>query len=154
MRRKDKEITDLNEIWAIIEKANVMRVAMVDLHQSPYIIPVLFGFEDNILYFHSASEGKKIDTLHYNNRVCVEMDIDYEIKKHTSPCAWGLKYKSVIGSGKAFFIQELEEKKKALHVIMKHYAPEEIFEFREKPLSRITLLRIELDTLTGKKSES
>ena len=154
MRRKDKEITDMDEISEIIKNAKVMRLGMIDLDSKPYIVPVIFGYQDNFLFFHSANEGKKIDVLKEHSQVCVEMDIEYEIKKHKSPCAWGMKYKSVIGFGKAIFIENTEEKKKAFEIIMSHYAPGEVFEFRERALNRIEVLRIEIESFTGKKSES
>ena len=127
---------------------------MIDLDNKPYIVPVIFGYQDNCLYFHSANQGKKIDILKEHKQVCVEMDIDYEIKKHKSPCAWGMKYKSIIGFGKASFIDDIEGKKEAFALIMNHYSKGEVFEFKERALNRINVIRLELESLTGKKSDS
>ena len=62
MRRKEREISDRNEIEAVILQADVCRLAMVD-EASPYIVPLNFGFADNSLYFHSAHKGRKVDIL-------------------------------------------------------------------------------------------
>jgi uncharacterized protein len=62
MRRSDKEITDSREIAAIMEKAAVCRIALVD-DDFPYIVPVNFVVRNNYLYFHSAGTGRKIDIL-------------------------------------------------------------------------------------------
>ena len=78
MRRTEREIKDKSEIEQIISKAIVCRVAVSDENE-PYIIPMCFGFRDGVLFFHSALEGKKIEILKKNNKVCFEMDIDTEL---------------------------------------------------------------------------
>ena len=113
MRRVEKEIKENQEIAAIMQKAEVCRIALVD-GDSPYIVPVNFAVHDNHLYFHSAMDGRKIDILRKNNKVCFEIDIDTEIFKSSEPCSWGMKYLSVIGFGQAFFIENPGEKKKAI----------------------------------------
>jgi len=65
MRRKDKEIKEIKDIEEILHKATVCRVAMVS-NNSPYIVPLNFGYKDRCLYFHSAGEGKKLDILREN----------------------------------------------------------------------------------------
>jgi len=62
MRRKDREITQPEQIYEIIKKCDVCRIAFFD-KDFPYIVPVNFGatFENGvfILYFHGADAGKK-----------------------------------------------------------------------------------------------
>lgn len=43
MRRSEREVTDCNEIRQILERAEVLRLAMHD-EPFPYIVPVNFGF--------------------------------------------------------------------------------------------------------------
>lgn len=43
MRRSEREVTDCNEIRQILERAEVLRLAMHD-EPYPYIVPVNFGF--------------------------------------------------------------------------------------------------------------
>ena len=69
MRRSDKEINDPKTILRIIEEAEVCRIALSD-GEKPYIVPMNFGYKDNSLYLHSASEGEKIDILKSNNNIC------------------------------------------------------------------------------------
>lgn len=153
MRRKDKEIIDREEIDAIINEAKVCRIAL-SLNNVPYVVPVNFGYKDNCIYFHSALEGKKIDWLKENNNVCFEMDIGRENIQGNIPCSWGTNYKSVIGMGKATFVNEFEEKKSAMNIIFRHYSDGSDYEFREKQLNRIALIKIEIEEITGKKSEN
>jgi nitroimidazol reductase NimA-like FMN-containing flavoprotein (pyridoxamine 5'-phosphate oxidase superfamily) len=150
MRRKDKEISDRNEIELIIEKASVCRLAMVD-EAGPYLVPLCFGFRNNTLYFHSAAEGKKLGLLRKNPRVCFELDCDAEVRAGEKACDFSMRYKSVIGFGNAAFLEAAAAKRQALDIIMKHYA-EGAFDFPDTSIHRITVFKVAIDTMTGKMS--
>ena len=150
MRRKDREIKDKNEIEAIINSAIICRLAMID-EDYPYIVPLCFGYEDNTLYFHSASQGKKLDILKKNNRVCFEFDIDQRLKMGEKACEWGMTYKSVIGFGKAYFLKDFQIKRNALDHIMRNYA-DGSFEYSEPEIKNTTVIKVEIEQMTGKAS--
>ena len=150
MRRKDKEITDIGEIESIIRKSLVCRLGLAD-NGTPYIVPLCFGYKDNRLYFHSAKEGRKIEIIKRNNAVCFEFDVDSKIESGKDACAWGMKYRSVIGYGTATLIEDPEEKRKALDVIMAQYA-DGAFEYSEKAFGKALVIKVEIESMTGKKS--
>ena len=152
MRRKEKEITDKKAIESIMKKATVCRIALSD-DNIPYVIPVIFGYRDNALYFHSAPEGKKIDILKRNNNVCFEMDTGVEIKKEPkTPCSGTVIYNSVVGFGKAIFIEDPRKKREALDTIVQHYIPGKSFEYSEDLYNKMIVIKIEISSVTGKKS--
>lgn len=148
MRRKDREIISMDEIESIINKTLVCRLAMADGNM-PYIVPLSFGYVDSRLFFHSAKEGRKLDILRKNNKVCFEVDAAGEIVKGDRACDWGMKFKSVIGFGKAFIIEDEESKRAALDVIMAHYGTGP-FEYDEKNLKRMVIIKVEIESMTGK----
>ncbi len=150
MRRKEKEITDLKSIEEIIFKAKVFRLAM-SLENIPYIVPLNFGYQNKTIYFHSAKKGKKIDILRQNNKVCFEFDIDCELVQSEKACNWGMKFRSVIGLGKAELIDSFVEKQKALEIIMRQYTKKH-FKFPEKQLNNTLLWKIVIEQIAGKKS--
>jgi hypothetical protein len=150
MRRKDKEIKDITAIEEILSRATVCRLGLCEANQ-PYVVPLCFGYKDNVLYFHCASQGKKLEILRKNNNVCFEVDIDCEIVKANKACDWGMKYKSVIGFGKAVFIEDAELKRKALDVIMQQYS-EGTFEYPEEAIKNTTIIKVEIESMTGKQS--
>ncbi len=150
MRRKDKEIKDTREIESIITRSAVCRIALCD-NNSPYIIPVCFGYKDNCLYFHSASDGKKIDIIKKNDRVCFEFDIHEGLIKSENLCDWDMKYQSVVGSGKAFFIEDPEEKTRALSVIAERYS-NDAHEYQKNSVDNVTIIKVEIESIAGKKS--
>jgi nitroimidazol reductase NimA-like FMN-containing flavoprotein (pyridoxamine 5'-phosphate oxidase superfamily) len=142
--------TDKEVIESIIRQATVCRIAMSDDNQ-PYVVPVSFGYEDGTLYFHSSAGGKKIDILRKNNAVCVEFDVDQEITKAESACQWGIKYRSVIGFGQAFFVSTEEEKRRALDIIVAHYGGDPQ-DYPTATLERTAVVRIEIQSATAKAS--
>ena len=150
MRRSEKEITDESAVEAIIHASLVCRLALSDGNQ-PYIVPLCFGYQDRTLYFHSALEGKKIDILKKNNRTCFEFDINTEIIEADKACKWGMKYQSVIGFGRAVLVENIEERQKGLNIIMNHYS-DRIWQFPDKAIEKIAVIKIEIEKMTGKRS--
>jgi len=150
MRRKEKEITERMPVDDIVHRALICRLAMCDGSQ-PYVIPLNFGYDGKALYFHCAREGKKLDILKKNNRVCFEVDVDHEVVKGESPCDWSMKAKSVIGFGTAVLLEAPEEKRKALDIIMAHYGAKPPFSYKDKGLEKALVIKVRIETMTGKK---
>jgi len=152
MRRKEKEITEEIAIEAIIQKSLVCRLALSD-GNFPYIVPLCFGYRDKVLYFHGSLKGKKIDIIRKNQNICFEFDINTEIVKAEDACHWSMKYKSVIGFGKAVLLEDLDEKRKALNIIMSQYS-DRTFQFNDATLKGTVVIKVEIESMTGKQSES
>ena len=150
MRRKEKEITNKKEIEKILQESNVCRMAMVDGNK-PYIVPMNFGYCDGCLFFHSAPEGRKIDLIKKNSNVCFEVDQLIRFEKAKLACDWGVEYKSVIGSGKAQLLDNLEEKIEALNIIMSQYSGR-TFEYPDEMLKKTVVIKVTVDRMTGKHS--
>jgi uncharacterized protein len=151
MRKTEREIKDREEIESIINAAEVCRVGFTD-GKTPYIVPVNFGYKDNCLYFHCATEGKKLDIVRQNNQICFEIDVDVQIVKSSERvCGWGTKYRSVIGFGKAYLVDNWREKADALNTVTGHYgAPRQ--EFTEQEMVKVAIIKIEISSMTGKKA--
>jgi len=151
MRRKKQLITESVAIESIIDKASVCRLAM-SVNDQPYIVPLNFGYKDKVLYFHCATKGLKLEYIKANSKVCFQMDINKKIIMSEKACKWGMNYLSVIGFGKAFIVENQEEKSCALDIIMKHYSNEK-FTYLKKELDRIVVVKVEIDEMSGKTSD-
>ncbi len=149
MRRKDKEVKDKDIIKSALNRAIVCRLGLTE-NDMPYIVPMNFGYKDSCLYFHSAPIGKKIEIIKKNNKVCFEIDLDHEVVITDSACNATMKYLSIIGFGIAELINDFEEKQKALNIIMDHYSTKKIHEFSKKMINRIIIIRIKIESMTGK----
>lgn len=151
MRRQDKEITNRKLLESILNRAKVCRIALSD-GDKPYIIPMNFGFKNNNLYLHSAPEGDKIEILRRNSNICFEVDIKTKLLTDEKACNWSMRYCSVVGFGKASFVDDFKEKTGALDIIMEKYAPHKIFKYDNHTVDALTILKVKITSLTGKKS--
>jgi nitroimidazol reductase NimA-like FMN-containing flavoprotein (pyridoxamine 5'-phosphate oxidase superfamily) len=150
MRRKEKEIQSRAEMEAVIAKARICRLGLAD-GEEPYIVPVCFGYGDSRIYIHSAPEGRKLDIIKKNPRVCFEVEADVTLKEAPEACSWSIAYKSIVGVGTAVVVGENKEKKAALKIIMKHYSQSD-YSFEDTDLSGLAVIRIDIRWMTGKVS--
>lgn len=150
MRKSDKEIKKQAEIEEVIQKAVVCRLGLVD-GDEPYIVPMNFGYQDKALYLHSAAEGRKIDLIKAHNRVCFELETDLEVVKGETVCQWSMKFRSVIGTGRAYLLEGNDAKKRGLEIVTRHYAHGG-FNFPEGSLEKTAIIKIDIENMTGKKS--
>lgn len=151
MRRKEQEITDRDIIDAIMARAPVCRIGLCD-QGVPYVVPVTFGYRHNRLYFHSSAEGRKMEILRANPNVCFQVDVDVKIVPADTACNWTVHYYSAIGDGTASIVEDLEEKIQGLNLIMEHYSGESHHDYPEALVHKAALVRIDISTVTGKKS--
>ena len=154
MRRKDKAVTDINGIEEILLQCKTCHVAMVD-GDSPYVVPLSYGYkilDGNVLelYFHSAREGRKLDILRRNGKVCFEMAYEGEAVHSETPCNSGYYFASVIGFGDAVFIDDTDEKREALSVMFKHQTGREIV-FTAEQAETVCVFKIVSTDFSGKK---
>jgi uncharacterized protein len=149
MQRKDREIPDRAEIEEILREAQVCRIALAD-NDGPYIVPMSFGYEDGTIYLHSAPEGKKIAMIRSNPRCCFEVDLCDGIVKGKNACSWGMRYRSVIGFGRATILTNPEEKKHGLNCIMHQYQGG-THDFSDGDIRCVAVIRIVIESMTGKK---
>ncbi len=151
MRKAEREITEREELERVILKADVCRLGMVD-EGEPYIVPLNFGFRDDVLYFHSARQGRKLDIIRRNPLVCFELESDVHLVPGDKPCRWTSSFRSVIGWGRASVVLDEVGVKEGLEVLMEHYAPGP-YEFDPSSLSLSAIIRVKVERMSGKRSK-
>ena len=155
MRRKDREIQDINEKLTLLKKCKVCRLGLCE-HKVPYIVPLNFGYSFMhtvlTLYFHSAPEGKKIDMLRANPNACFEIDAEHELVRHENACNYSFRYASLIGSGTVSFIDDPEEKRHALNALMQHQTGEaKSFDFKDEEIACVLVFKLTVSEFSGKR---
>jgi len=150
LRRSDRELTDRADIDDVINRARICHLALCK-NNVPYVIPMNYGYADGCLYFHSAKEGRKINILRSNNAVSFAIYVDERLATSDVACKWSTRYKSVIGEGKAFLLEEQGEKEAALAIIMRHYSDQE-FTFDPLQVNKIAIIKVIIDSISGKQS--
>ena len=80
------------------------------------------------------------------------MDICDGVIRDTKPCSWGMRYRSVIGFGKAVILADPQEKQRGLDCIMRHYGCGPTT-FSREDLKTVAVIRIAIGSMTGKKHD-
>lgn len=152
MRRKDKEVTDVNWIEEVLQKAEWLELGLAGIDGWPYVVPMNFGYSDGSLILHGAMGGKRIRMLSENPKVCFQVVTDTEVVRNESdPSEFSMKYRSVTGFGIVQIIGKIEEKREALKMLMHHYdGPVE--PMPNKMLERTLVVKVEISHMTGKNS--
>lgn len=152
MRRKDREITDFNEIIDIIKKCDVCRIALND-DEYPYVVPLNFGLDVQgnqvFFYFHAAMEGKKLDLIAKDNRATFEMDCDHNFILYEERMSCTMGYASVIGHGTIEIVAD-EDKYESLKILMRQYHAED-FKFNTDMMKVTTILKMTVTDMLGKR---
>ncbi len=153
MTRREREITDIEEIIGILDRAKIVHVGMVD-GDRPYVVPMNYGYTlidgKLTLYLHGAKRGRKLDVLRANPNVFVEIDTDIVPFEGEVACKYGLCYSSVMGEGVAEIVEDTELKKEALSIFMKTQTGKD-FEFDDKMVSVVSIIKIDISEFTAKK---
>jgi uncharacterized protein len=117
------EIKTREGMEEILSRADICYVGIIDLEGNPYVLPMNFGYYDGVVYLHSGPTGSCIDMLRRNNNVCLTFSVGHELVYQDLQvgCSYRMKSKSLICRGSVMFVEEMQAKRKALDIIMKHY---------------------------------
>lgn len=150
MRKADREIKDFEEIKELLDECQTIRLAMHD-EPYPYVVPLSYGWEERnrqiFIYFHCAKEGKKLDLIEKNHKVCAEIDMlaGYKSTGHGITA----DYRSVIAFGKAERVYG-EELVRGLELLLEHCHIDG-YSARECAAMNITaVVKITVESITGK----
>ena len=152
LTKREFQITDQGQILEILDKAKVLHLGLA-VDNEPYVVPMNYGYcmeNGNLtLYLHSAVRGKKLDMIRSNPRVFFELDCDRMPFEGKVPCQYGLVYSSVMGRGTARIVEDVEEKKLAMSLLMKTQTGKD-FSFEDRLVSIVSVIRIDVSEYTAK----
>ena len=152
MTKRERQITDEKQIMDILDKGKVLRLGLA-VDNEPYVVPMNYGYikEDGklVIYLHSGVRGKKLDMIRMNPKVFFEIDCDLLPFESELPCQYGMSYSSVMGKGTARIVEDVEEKKQAMSILMKTQTGKD-FTFEDRLVSIVAVIRIDVDAYTAK----
>ena len=154
IRRKEKAIESTDEMVYIIKEAKYITIAMCK-DNTPYLATLSHGYDDSkkCIYFHCARDGKKIDILQENNLVWGQAvkDLGYV----TGKCDH--LFATTQFMGRVQFIKDMSEKRHALTTMVNDLEPDPQKvvddQFTEKSIARVNIGRIDIEYMSGKKSD-
>ena len=152
MTRREFEVTDPEVIRDILDSSSYLHLGLVD-EGMPYVVPMNYGYtleEGKLtLYLHSAVKGYKLDVIAKNPTCCFEMEYGVEPFVGKIPCQYGITYYSLMGRGKAVMVEDVEEKIRAMSLLMKTQTGKD-YEFNERLVSIVSVIRIDVSEYTAK----
>jgi uncharacterized protein len=153
MRRAERELADPAELETILQRAQVLFLALRD-EPAPYVVPVCFGAERGVIYVHSAAAGAKIDLIARHPMVGFSASTEMRVIPADSPCRFSSRAESVVGTGRAEILADEAEKRHGLDLIMRHYAggsvPLSVYD--PAALARTCVIAVRVRTMRGKRT--
>ena len=152
MTKRERQVTDRDQILHILDTGKVLHLGLA-VNNEPYVVPMNYGYtlEDDklVLYLHSAVQGKKLDMIRANPNVFFAIDCDRMPFEGRVACQYGLVYSSIMGRGEARLVEDVEEKKQAMSILMKTQTGKD-FTFEDRLVSIVSVIRIDVSEYTAK----
>lgn len=150
MRRK-KQALSIEESIAILERGTTGFLAVHGDDGYPYVVPLNYAYIEGALYIHCAKHGHKVDAIAKDPKVsfCV-VDRD-----EVMPELFATSYRSVIAFGRAQLLEGEDEKRTFIELLGRKYNPtdeEGLQREIEMDFSRLAMIKIDIEHLTGKAS--
>lgn len=144
-------IVNNEEIKEIISQCRTCFLGMSGTDGQPYVVPMNFGYTGDEFILHSAPEGRMIDLLKENPKVCITLCLgdDLAFMHENMACSYRVKSKSIVATGSITFIDEIDKKEECLHLLMKQYS-QRTFKFGEPALKNVCIMRMKIDEITAR----
>ncbi len=173
MRRKDRA---MNKEFGLklIDKSDYGVISMIDNDDKPYSLPLSIVRDEDLLYFHSAKEGKKVGLLKDNTNVSIvftgktnipENFSEDELEEMSKDISKGVQFiskvfttefESVVIDGEINKVKDRHEKIKALKLICEKYTPDKMDYFPiaiKAGLEKVNIYSIKIEDITAKRKK-
>lgn len=149
MRRFKQQITT-EECKKVLKEEKSAAFSVIGDDGYPYTIPINFYYDeaDNIIYFHGAKEGHKVDAMNRCDKVCLTIwNQGFKKEGH-----WEWNPTSVVVFGKVKAVTEKNIFEDRLGKLAAKYYPniDEIEKEMEHSAARAQLFAIKIEHMTGK----
>lgn len=153
MRRKDREVSDFEDIMRIVDECEIVRIGLAD-GDYPYIVPVNFAYSIEgdrlVLYIHGAQAGRKFELLS-KKRVCsFEMDVPLMMECIAEKGDVTMRYRSVMGKADVEFLDGEERQRAIDEVIMARHEETKSFEYDRSAVAHTAVAKLTVTELSGK----
>jgi len=150
--RRDERSMSACEMEKLLHDAPAGRLGTC-VDSEPYVVPLNFIYYDGRIFFHCAQKGKKLDCIARNQRVCFEVDEFIGVKDSSEPCSMSTHYRSVIVSGEAKIIEDMDRKEEILKKLVRKYAKRNVdASIGKADLRRVAVVEISVKAMTGKQN--
>lgn len=152
MNRRDREVTELEEIRKILDACKVIHIGLHD-SDDIYILPMNYGYTlengELTFYMHGGNRGKKLDLVRQCSNAAFELDCGHQLIPGDKPCQYAFSYSSIMGKGKIELVDNPQEKMDALTVLMDCQTGKH-FEFNGKLVSIVSVMKLTVSEFSTK----
>jgi nitroimidazol reductase NimA-like FMN-containing flavoprotein (pyridoxamine 5'-phosphate oxidase superfamily) len=142
-RRPARGHYDKKTVYAILDSAFVCHVGYV-IDGLPYVTPTLYWREGDALYWHGSSASRMLRVLEKGEQACLTVTITDGLVLARSAFHHSLNYRSVMAFGKAYKVENPDEK----HAKMRAFV-ERMYPGRWEGLRPVTRQEIKAATVLG-----
>lgn len=130
------------------------RLATCNQAGQPYITPLNYLFHDGKVYFHSQHDGRKLDNIAGNDRVCFEVSTPVKITvANKRPCGCSTRYASVLAFGVARVLSDDAQKAALLNLLVEKYAGGKAFQrVKKEDAAGCAVVEISVEQISGKRN--
>ncbi len=150
-RVPDRGAYDAATINAIIDEALICHVG-ISTEEGPVVIPTLHARIDNDLIIHGSAASRLLRQA-IDKRICVTISLLDGLVLARTAFHHSANYRSVVAFGVATEIEDLDQRDRALDVLVERLVPGRMADLRannEKELRATKVLRIPLDEASAK----
>ncbi|WP_340111610.1 pyridoxamine 5'-phosphate oxidase family protein [Maribellus mangrovi] len=147
---RTNSIEDRKEIDDVIRACKTCYLAM-SLDDKPYVLPMNFALDGDLVILHSAQEGRLWESILKNPNVCINWTLGEELawQDVRVGCSYRVKSKSVVWEGPVEIVEDYDEKYRCLEVLMKQYSDRE-FKFGEPAVKNVGIFKVSIKELSAK----
>ena len=148
---KTYPIEEKERIERVLASEQICFVGFSDENGIPYVLPMNYGYENNIIYLHSAQDGRAIRILEQNPHVCITFCTEPKLVwQHPDvACSYRMQAESVVCNGKVVFEENFEEKQRMLSIIMHQYSDND-FKYSVPAINNVRIWKVPLENISAK----
>lgn len=158
MTKRENQIIDKKDIEHILDTCKYLHLG-VSADDVPYVVTLNYGYQWDekdghlVLYLHTSNKAHLLGIISKNPNCAFSMECNVKPFFGPMPCRNGMAYESIMGAGKIKVLETLEDRIYGLESIMKVQTGEGEYNFDERMVSIVKVLRIDVETMTAKKRE-
>lgn len=150
MRRFKQQLSE-SEVLDVLERGSSGVLAVLGDDDYPYAVPLSYVYDDGKIYFHSATQGHKLDAVkkHKKASFCV---IDHD---QVMPDEDTTYFRSVIAFGQTRLLDDDAEKRAAIEKLSCKYSKnlsERSLKEIEREFRRFSVIELSIEHMSGKEA--
>jgi nitroimidazol reductase NimA-like FMN-containing flavoprotein (pyridoxamine 5'-phosphate oxidase superfamily) len=144
VREAHRAVYDRETAYQILDEGFLCHAGFV-LDGQPFVIPTLYGRQDNSLLLHGSAASRMLRQMKEGVPVCVTVTLIDGLVLARSIFNQSMNYRSVVVLGKALLVDDPAEKIQALRRLSEHIIPgrwDDVRQPNQRELKQTSVLRL------------